>query len=110
MLFIVVIGDRSLVIDTAQSLDRVSLIQQGIGQAGLARGAVPNERNVPDVLDKMFDRHDVDLKMGKDTCFEFHQFEVPDLSVLHLWVDTGNVFNFEAEIPNDARKRKARSF
>ena len=66
LVFLVVgVGDRGAVVHAAQPIDRVGLEEQGIGQAGLARGAVPDECNVPDVLHQVLDGHERP-PLGKD--------------------------------------------
>ena len=51
-------ADGGAVVDAAQPIDGVGLEEQGIGQAGLARGPVPDECNVPDVLHQVLDGHE----------------------------------------------------
>ena len=60
--FLVEVGDGGAVVHAAQPIDRVGLEEQGIGQAGLARGAVPHECNVPHVFHQVLDGHDVNSK------------------------------------------------
>ena len=58
MFLVVGVGDGGPVVHAAHPIDRVGLEEQGIGQAGLARGAVPHECNVPDVLHQVLDGHE----------------------------------------------------
>ena len=58
VLLIVRVGHGGFIVHTSHPIDRVSLKEQGIGQAGFARGAMPNECNVPDVLDQVLDGHE----------------------------------------------------
>src|SRR5258708_6378364 len=57
LLLLAGVADGRAVVHAAHPIDRVSLEEQGIGQAGLARGAVPDECNVPNVLHQMLDGH-----------------------------------------------------
>ena len=65
---LVEVGDGRAVVHAPHPIDRVGLEEQGIGQAGLARGAVPHECNVPDVLHQVLDGHETaPLRMCGET-------------------------------------------
>jgi len=53
VLLVVGVPNGGAVVDAPEAIDRVGVEEQGIGQAGLARGAVPDECNVPNVLDQV---------------------------------------------------------
>ena len=57
VLLVVGVGDRRPVVHAPEPVDRVGVEEEGVGEGGLARGPVPHECNVADVLDQVLDRH-----------------------------------------------------
>ena len=49
MFLVVVVGVTGAIVDAAQPIDRCGLVEEGVGERGLAAGAMPDECNRADV-------------------------------------------------------------